>query len=78
MEENKDSYKREYRRISIRTTDGSTLLGKVNIGMKERVSELFTKTENPFIILIDAEHQDITGKVLFVNKNNIVWVEPED
>ena len=78
MEESKDSYKREYRRISIRTTDGSTLLGKVNIGMKERVSELFTKTENPFIILIDAEHQDITGKVLFVNKNNIVWVEPED
>jgi len=78
MEESKDSYKREYRRISIRTTDGSTLLGKVNIGIKDRVSELFTKTESPFIILIDAEHQDITGKVLFVNKNNIVWVEPED
>jgi len=78
MEESKDSYKREYRRISIRTTDGSTLLGKVNISMKERVSELFTKTDNPFVVLIDVEHQDITGRVLFVNKNNIVWVEPED
>jgi hypothetical protein len=75
MDESKDSYKREYRRISIRTSDGSTLVGKVNIGIKERVSDLFTKTENPFIVIIDVEHQDIQGRVLFVNKNNIVWVE---
>jgi hypothetical protein len=54
------------------------LVGKVNLGIKERVSELFTKTENPFIVVIDVEHQDIQGRVLFVNKNNIVWVEPED
>jgi len=78
MDESKDNYRREYRRISIKTSDGSTLVGKVNIGIKERVSDLFTKTENPFIVLIDVEHQDISGKVLFVNKNNIVWVEPED
>jgi len=78
MEESKDNYRREYRRISIKTSDGSTLVGKVNLGIKERVSDLFTKTENPFIVLIDVEHQDISGKVLFVNKSNIVWVEPED
>jgi hypothetical protein len=78
MEESRDNYKREYRKISVRTTDGSTLVGRVNIGIKERVSELFTKTENPFIVIIDVEHQDIQGRVLFVNKNNIVWVEPED
>ena len=78
MEESKNAYKREYRNVTIRTTDGSTLLGKVNIGIKERVSELFTKTDNPFIVLFDAENRDSSGKVLFVNKNNIVWVEPED
>jgi small nuclear ribonucleoprotein (snRNP)-like protein len=78
MEESKDSYKREYRNVTIRTIDGTTLLGKVNIGIKERVSDLFTKTENPFIVLSDVEHRDISGKVLFINKNNIVWVEPED
>ena len=49
-----------------------------NIGIKERVSDLFTKTDNPFIVLFDVEHRDISGKVLFINKNNIVWVEPED
>ena len=78
MEETKDSYKREYKKVTIRTIDGSTILGKINIGIKERVSDLFTKTDNPFIVLFDAEHRDISGKVLFVNKNNIVWVEPED
>ena len=78
MEESKEGYKREYRRISIKTIDGSTLVGKVNIGIKKRVSDVFTKTENPFIVVVDVEHQDISGKVLFVNKSNIVWVEPED
>lgn len=78
MEEGKITYKREYRNVTIRTIDGTTLLGKVNIGIKERVSDLFTKTDNPFIVLFDVGHKDISGKVLFINKNNIVWVEPED
>ena len=78
MEASTDKYKKEYRNIIIRTIDGSTLQGRVNIGIKERVSDLFTKTENPFVILFDAEHKDISGKVLFVNKNNILWVEPQD
>ena len=78
MEASKDSFKKAYKKIAVRTTDGSTLLGKINIGIKERVSDLFTKTENPFIVLSDAEHRDGSGKTLFVNKNNIVWVEPED
>ena len=78
MEKSQDAYKREYRKVTIRTIDGSTILGKVNIGIKDRVSDIFTKTDNPFIVLFDVEHKDIAGKVLFVNKNNIVWVEPED
>ena len=78
MEDSKDTYKKEYRNINIKTSDGSDLLGKVNIGIKERVSDLFTKTENPFIILSDVEFKDGSGKVLFVNKDHIVWVEPRD
>ena len=78
MEESRDAFKKKYRDIAIRTSDGTTLLGRINIGIKERVSDLFTKIDNPFIVLFDAEHKDGTGKVLFVNKNNIVWVEPED
>ena len=78
MDAAKDTYMKDYRNITIRTTDGSTLLGKVNLGIKERVSDLFTKKDNPFVVLFDAEHRDGSGKVFFVNKENIVWVEPED
>ena len=77
MEEHKDPYLKEYRDISIRTIDGSTLVGKVNIGLKERVSDLFLKTDTPFIVLSDAGHSSARGKVLIVNKRHIVWVEPE-
>ncbi len=78
MDESKDAYKRDYRKVTIRTIDGSTLLGKINIGIKERVSDIFTKTDNPFIVLFDVELRDTTGKVFFINRSNIVWVEPED
>ncbi len=74
----KSDYKREYRSVTIRTTDGSTLTGKVNIGIKDRVSDLFTKGEHPFLVLFDAEYKDSQEKVFIINKNNIVWVEPED
>ena len=78
MEGGKNVYRKEYRSISVKTTDGSTLMGKVNIGIKERVSDLFTKTDSPFIVLVDVEHSGSAREVLFINKNNIVWVEPED
>lgn len=78
MNGDKERYKKDYRRITVRTTDGSTLVGKINIGINQRVSDLFIKKENPFIVLSDAEHSNVSGKVLFINTSNIVWVEPED
>ena len=78
MNRKKDTYMKEYRNITIKTTDGSTLIGKVNIGLNDRVSDIFTKTDNPFVVLCDVGNRDIAGKVLFVNKSKIVWVEPED
>ncbi len=74
----KDVFKRDYRSVHLRTTDGSTFSGKVNIGHKQRVSDLFTKTEDPFIVLINVKGLEGSGDVLIINKNNIVWVEPID
>jgi glucose/arabinose dehydrogenase len=78
LEQSKDVYKKEYRAVRIKTTDGVTLEGRVNIGIKARVADLFTKTDDPFIVLSDVERKGGGKTVLFVNKNNIVWVEPED
>ena len=78
MEQGRRVYKKEYRDVTIRTTEGTILKGKVNIGLKARVADLFTKTDDPFIVLSDVESGQGTKHVLFVNKNNIVWVEPEE
>ena len=78
MELRKDAYKTEYRNITVKTTDGATFSGKVNIGIKERLSDLFTKPEKPFIILLNGEQEERAEKVLFINKNHIIWAEPEE
>ena len=77
MEEKKTRYRKVYRKITVRTTDGSTFSGTVNIGIHERVSDLFTKMESPFLVLFDVELKEGSGKVLFVNKDKIVWAEPD-
>lgn len=78
METTPRSYKTDFREITIKTTDGSIVRGKINLGVKERISDLFTKSESPFIILTDARHRDGVGKILFVNKSQVVWAEPEE
>ena len=78
MEGRRENYKTEYRNITVRTTDGTTLAGRINIGIKERVSDLFTKTEKPFIILLNTDHSDGSEKVLIINKDHIIWAEPEE
>jgi hypothetical protein len=76
--ESEDLYKKVYKEIRIKTTNGTTLLGKVIIGERQKLSALFTKSADPFISLVDVEGSDISAKVLFLNKNNILWVEADD
>lgn len=78
MGEGKKMYGPRYITITIRTTDGSTLQGRVNIASKKRVSDLFTDSSEQFIVMINVSSRRGSDKTLFVNKNHIVWVEPED
>ena len=63
--------------VTIRTSDGATIQGRVNISPNQRVSELFNVQKGPFIVLVEATYGDVRGKTLFINKQHIVWVEPE-
>jgi len=70
------------REVTIKLVDGSMVKGKINMfhdeGMVQRVSDIFTKIDDPFIVLFDATVEGKTGKVCILNKQNIVWVSPED
>lgn len=72
------AYETDYRTVTIKTADGSTVQGKVNILPNQRVSDLLIQQNGLFLVVVDASYQDSTGKTLFINKDHIVWVEPED
>lgn len=71
-------YETDYKTITIKTTDGSTVQGKINISPSERVSDLFTLQKGPFVVVVEASSKQVSGKTLFINKEHIVWVEPDD
>ena len=69
------------KRVTIRTVEGQGLSGKINLGLNERLSDIFTREDQPFVVLCDVTFhggKGGKGKVLFVNKRHIVWAEPEE
>ena len=78
MTDPKKPYETDYRTVFIKTIEGSTVRGKVNISPNQRVSDLLTLNKGPFLIVVDASYQESKGKTLFINKDHIVWIEPDD
>jgi hypothetical protein len=76
------SKKIDARHVTIRMVDGSLVQGKVNLHRGDteltRVSDLFTKVTDPFIVVFDATAEGVSGRVLILNKVNVAWVSPED
>ena len=62
----------------LRGKTGTTVQGKVNISPNQRVSELFTAQKGPFVVMVEATFGEVSNKTLFINKDHIIWVEPED
>ena len=63
----------------IKLKDGTIINGVINTIQYERLSDIFTKPNSPdFVILYKATTKGVSGKILFVNKSDISWVEPED
>ncbi|MEZ4527422.1 MAG: hypothetical protein R2941_15995 [Desulfobacterales bacterium] len=67
--------------VKVKTTDGSTFRGKVNLNSEnipiDRLSDLFIKGKSPFLVLYDVSAQ---GGIdcFIINKAHIVWVAPFD
>ena len=78
MEKSVENYKADYKNITIKTTDGSTIFGKINIGEKKRISDIFTGNKSLFIVMVDVSYKENVGKTMFINKRHIVWAEPEE
>ena len=49
-----------------------------NEAVVQRVSDIFTKLADPFVVVFDVTAEGRSGRVLILNKRNIAWVSPED
>ncbi|MGQ9858297.1 MAG: hypothetical protein ACUVS3_06360 [Thermodesulfobacteriota bacterium] len=69
-------------KVKIRCSDGSTVVGHVNLSCEpdgfDRVSEIFTEGEKPFVVVFNATSRGKGESVLVINKAHIIWVSPED
>ena len=76
------SRKRNSREVTIKLVDGSLIKGKVNLHhdehMLQRVSEIFTQIDEPFLVIYEATFEGKSDRVLIINKRNIVWASPEN
>ncbi len=62
--------------VKLRLSDGSVLSGDVNLWADERaerLSELFTKSSSPFVVVFNAMQRGKTGQTFVVNKHHIIW-----
>ncbi len=82
-----DNRQVESRIVRIRLVDGTLVNGQVNLNREEgydRLSDLVSSKQEPFLILFNVVLYDkpmessIKHKTLFVNKNYIIWVEPDE
>lgn len=70
----KTPYRPAYKEVTIKMVDGSIIEGKINIAGKQRVSEMFTAHESPFVTVVEViSTTGVSGNII-VNKQHIVWV----
>ena len=57
--------------------DGRTIIGNINISPLERLSDVFTQNQAPFVIVYNATIGDgPRGRTFILNKSGISWIEP--
>ncbi|MGA7579102.1 MAG: hypothetical protein ACLQUW_14170 [Desulfobaccales bacterium] len=70
--------------VSIRLVDGSMVKGKINLqkhkddSVTQRVSEMFTKHQDPFVVVFEATLEGVSDRVVVINKRSILFVSPDD
>jgi hypothetical protein len=63
--------------VNIKTSDGAVTTGTIHLNAEQRISDIFTESAEPFLILLDATSTTPSGQTLVINKKHVVWIEPK-
>jgi len=64
--------------VNIKTSDGAHVTGEIHLEASQRMTDLFTESAQPFVVLLEAATTTGPGKTLILNKAQIVWIEVKD
>ncbi len=62
-----------YKKVTVKMTDGLVYTGEVNIRNFPRLSDFFRNADDRFLVALPEP--DGTAKVMLLNKNFIIWAE---
>jgi hypothetical protein len=64
-----------YVKLLVKKSDNEIIIGYVNLGMKNRISDLVNDSK-PFIVLVNAQSGKSENKTFIINKQCILHIEP--
>jgi hypothetical protein len=67
-----------YKNITIKTTDGSLITGKINILSYNRLSEYLKQGTDKFITIVSEKSEESNSKITIVNRDYIIWANTWD
>jgi hypothetical protein len=78
MNQTGTAFSANYISITVKLVDGTILDGKINILPHKRLSDFVNSSDKDFVVVIEGSSIDIKDKTVFINKNKVAWVEPNE
>jgi hypothetical protein len=78
MNQTGTAFSTNYISITVKLVDGTILDGKINILPHKRLSDFVNSSDKSFVVVVEGSSIDIKDKTIFINKNKIAWVEPNE
>ncbi len=68
--------------VVLQLTNSIIIRGKINLyqsgRFEGRMSDVFVLRKEPFVVVFDAWSQELPQKTFVVNKQQIVWISPDE
>ena len=71
-------YEKKYRNIRVKVSDGSMILGTINITTFSRLSDYLKQSNDKFVTIFSPDGDMAEKKISLINKEYIVWAETWD
>jgi|GEM_PF-2417402 len=78
MQNDISQWETNFKKASVKLSDGSILKGMINIGEYKRLSDKLKRKEDPLVVLVGVEQEHTEIKTYIINREKVIWVETID